>query len=99
VVCPSRGFPGGSLLISPSLDRPIASLAAARVRERIIHKNRDFVNKKLTFSDQWLMLALGGFDPCDIDREMMGKLRAIAAKEPIKCDAVFVAKSVSRVDG
>jgi hypothetical protein len=45
------------------------------------------------------MLGLGGFDPRDIDSEMMGKVRAIAAIEPIKSDTVFVADSVRRVDG
>jgi hypothetical protein len=44
------------------------------------------------------MLRLGGFDPCDIDSEMMGKPRAIAAIEPIKGDTVFVADPLSRVD-
>jgi hypothetical protein len=41
----------------------------------------------------------GGFDSRDIDSEMMGKPRAIAAIEPIKGDTVFVADSVGRVDG
>jgi hypothetical protein len=45
------------------------------------------------------MSGLGGFDLCDIDSQSMGKRRAIATKEPIKGDAVFVADSVSRVDG
>jgi len=65
----------------------------------LIHKKRDSVNRKITFSDQWLMLGLGGFDSRDIDSEMMGKLRAIAAIEPIKGDTVFVADSVGRLDG
>jgi hypothetical protein len=45
------------------------------------------------------MSGLGGFDLRDIDSQAMGKGRAIATKEPIKGDAVFVADSVSRVDG
>ena len=45
------------------------------------------------------MSELGGFDLCDLDSEMIGKLRAIAAIEPIKGDTVFVAESVGRVDG
>jgi hypothetical protein len=45
------------------------------------------------------MFGLGGFDSRDIESEMMGKLRAIAAIEPIKGDAVFVTDFVCRVDG
>jgi hypothetical protein len=45
------------------------------------------------------MFGLGGFDSRDIESEVMGKLRAIAAIEPIKADAVFVADFVRRVDG
>jgi hypothetical protein len=45
------------------------------------------------------MFGLGGFDSRDIESEMMRKLRAIAAIEPIKGDAVFVADFVCRVDG
>jgi hypothetical protein len=45
------------------------------------------------------MSGIGGFDLCDIDGQSMRKRRAIATKEPIKGDAVFVADSVSRVDG
>jgi hypothetical protein len=45
------------------------------------------------------MLALGGFDSRDIDSEMMGKHRTIAAIEPIKSDTVFVADSLGRFDG
>jgi hypothetical protein len=45
------------------------------------------------------MSGLGGFDLGDVDSQSMGKRRAIAAKEPIKGDAVFVADSMSRVDG
>ena len=45
------------------------------------------------------MSGLGGFDLRDVDSQSMGKRRAIATKEPIKGDAVFVADSVSRVDG
>jgi hypothetical protein len=45
------------------------------------------------------MSGLGGFDMRDLDSEMIGKLRAIAAIEPIKGDTVFVADSESRVDG
>lgn len=64
-----------------------------------IYKTRDFVNRKFTFSDVWLMLASGGFDTRDIDSEMMRKRRAVTAIEPIQADAVFVADSLSRVDG
>ena len=45
------------------------------------------------------MLGFAGFVSRDIDSEMMGKHRAIAAIEPIKGDTVFVANSVGRVDG
>jgi hypothetical protein len=45
------------------------------------------------------MSGLGGFDLRDVDSQSMGKRRAIATKEPIKGDAVFVADSMSRVDG
>jgi hypothetical protein len=45
------------------------------------------------------MLGLDRFDPRDIDSEMMGKLRAITAVEPIKSDTVFVTDSVRRFDG
>jgi hypothetical protein len=45
------------------------------------------------------MSGLGGFDSRDLDREMMGKLRAIAAIEPIKGETVFVTDSESRIDG
>jgi hypothetical protein len=45
------------------------------------------------------MLGFGGFDSRDIESEMMGKPRAIAAIEPIKGDAVFVADSVGCLDG
>jgi len=65
----------------------------------IIHKKREFVNKKLTFSDRWLMLALGSFDSGDIDSEMVRKHRAIAAIEPIKSDTGFVADSLGSFDG
>ena len=79
---------GGSLLLCP-----------VRVFGReIIHKKREFVNKKLTFSDRWLMLALGSFDSGDIDSEMVRKHRAIAAIEPIKSDTVLVADTEGRVD-
>jgi hypothetical protein len=44
-------------------------------------------------------LGIVGFDSRDIDSEMMGKPRAIAAIEPIKSDAVFVADSVGCLDG
>ena len=42
---------------------------------------------------------VGSFNSCDIDSEMMGKPRAIAAIEPIKGDTVFVTDSVGRIDG
>jgi hypothetical protein len=45
------------------------------------------------------MSRLGSFDLRDTDSQSMAKRRAIATKEPIKGDAVFVADSVSRVDG
>jgi hypothetical protein len=66
---------------------------------QIIHKKRDSVNEKLTISDLWLMFDLGGFDPRNINSEMMGKLRAIATIEPIQGNTVFVADPVGRVDG
>ena len=44
------------------------------------------------------MFGFDGFDSRDIESEMMGKLRAIAAIEPIKGDAVFVADFVCCVD-
>jgi hypothetical protein len=53
----------------------------------------------ITISDLWLMSELGGFDSRDIDGEMMGKLRAITAIEPIKGETVFVADSEGRVNG
>ena len=76
-------------------------LSPLRVRlgSEIIHKKCNLVNKKLTFSDLWLMLRIGGFHSRDNDSEMMGKPRAIAAIEPIKGDTVFVADSVGRVYG
>ena len=64
--------------------------------ERLFTKKR---TESITISDKWLMFALGGCDSRDIESEMMGKLRAIAAIEPIKGDAVFVADFVCRVDG
>jgi hypothetical protein len=45
------------------------------------------------------MLELGDFDARDLDSEMIGKPRAIAAIEPIKGEIVFVADPESRVDG
>jgi hypothetical protein len=44
------------------------------------------------------MSGIGGFDLCDIDRQSMGKRRAITAIEPIKRDAVFVTDSLGRFD-
>ena len=55
--------------------------------------------EKPTLRELWLMSELGGFDLCDLDSEMIGKPRAIAAIEPIKGETVFVADSESRVDG
>jgi len=55
--------------------------------------------RKITFSDRWLMLALGSFDSRDIDSEMMRKHRTIAAIEPIKSDTVFVTDSLGRFNG
>jgi hypothetical protein len=50
-------------------------LSPVRVFGReFIHKRRGSVNKKITLSDQWLRFGLGGFDPRDIDSEMMGEL-------------------------
>ena len=46
-----------------------------------------------------LEVGVGCFDSRDINSQMMGKPRAIAAIEPIKGDTVFVAESVGRVDG
>ena len=87
--CLFRRRHGGSSLLCP-----------VRVLGReIIHKNHDSVNKKLTFSDRWLMLALGSFDSGDIDSEMVRKHRAIAAIEPIKSDTGFVADSLGSFDG
>ena len=65
----------------------------------IIHKTRVSVNRKVTFGDLWLMLGLGSLYSLDVDRETMGKRRAIAAIEPIKRDAVFVADSLGCLDG
>ena len=45
------------------------------------------------------MSGLGGFDMRDLDGEMIGKPRAIAAIEPIKGETVFLTDSESRVDG
>jgi hypothetical protein len=44
------------------------------------------------------MLGLVRFDSSDIDSEMIGKPRAIAAIEPIKSDTVFITDSVSGLD-
>jgi hypothetical protein len=45
------------------------------------------------------MSGLGGFDTRDLDSEMIGKPRPIAAIEPIKGETVFLTDSESRVDG
>jgi hypothetical protein len=45
------------------------------------------------------MSDLGSFDAGNLDSEMMGESRAIAAIEPIKRDAVFVADSLGCLDG
>ena len=45
------------------------------------------------------MLGFVGFDSRNVDSEMIGKSRAIAAIEPVQGDTVFVADLKSRVDG
>ena len=55
--------------------------------------------EKPTLRELWLMSELGGFDLCDLDSEMIGKLRAIAALEPIKGKTVLVTDTESRVYG
>jgi hypothetical protein len=45
------------------------------------------------------ILWFGGFDPRDLEGEMMGKHRPITAKEPIKCEAVFFANADRCIDG
>jgi hypothetical protein len=71
----------------------------------VIHEKRDYVNENITLGDAWLMcdqslmLGFGGFDSRDIDSEMMGKSRAIAAIEPVQGDTELVADSLGRVNG
>ncbi len=79
----------------PSLLSPVRVF-----RRELIHKKRDSVNGKVSRSVmKWSTLGFGGFNSRDIDSQMMGKPRAIAAIEPIKGDTVFIADSVGRVNG
>ena len=44
-------------------------------------------------------LPLGGLAMCDLEREVVGNHRAVAAIGPVKGDAVFVSQIFGRHDG
>ena len=69
------------------------------MRKKLSTKDLLPSNEKSRLVIAWLILGLAGFDSRDLDSEFMGKRRAVAAIEPIKSDAVFVADSVGSVDG
>jgi hypothetical protein len=100
VACLTAGLQAKACLLRHPDEDPSLLSSVTRALQQLFTNARIFVNEKASPAVIILqILRLGGFDPRDLEGEMMGKHRPITTKEPIKSEAVFFANAEGCVDG